>query len=112
MSQVWLVTGSSRGLGLLSSMQHAKMVLRSLRRLGSPMTLDVTNNCDVAKAGHEKFGRNDVVVNTARYANLAATEDIAIDDFRAQVDASFLGVVYITKAVLPILRQQGLGHVL
>lgn len=79
------------------------------------MALDVTNNDDVVKAvkaRHERLGRNDVVVNNAGYANLAAPEDIAIDDFRAQVDASFLGDVYVTNAVLPILRRQGSGHIL
>ncbi|KAH7015501.1 3-oxoacyl-reductase [Ilyonectria destructans] len=132
MSQVWLVTGSSRGLGLAvvdAALQDGAKVIATARKpqqlqhlvdkYGSdrilPVALDVTNNDDVikaVKAGHEKFGRIDVVVNNAGYANLAATEDIAIDDFRAQVDTNFLGVVYVTKAVLPILRQQGSGHIL
>ncbi|KAH6983204.1 hypothetical protein BKA56DRAFT_615196 [Ilyonectria sp. MPI-CAGE-AT-0026] len=119
MSRVWLVTGSSRGIGLavvIAAARKPQKLQHLVEKYGSDrnpsVALHVTNNCDVVKAGHEKFGRNDVVVNTARYANLAATEDIAIDDFRAQVDASFLGDVYVTKAVLPILRRQGSGHIL
>ncbi|RSL82283.1 hypothetical protein CEP52_017002 [Fusarium oligoseptatum] len=76
-----------------------------------PVALDVTNNNDVKKAiktSHDKFGRIDIVVNNAEYANLAATEDIKIDDFRAQVDTKFLGVIYVTKAVLPILQPGGM----
>jgi NADP-dependent 3-hydroxy acid dehydrogenase YdfG len=61
--------------------------------------------------GHEKFGRIDVVVNNAGYANTASVEDIDIEDFRKQVDANLFGVVYVTKAVVPIMRQQKSGHI-
>ncbi|KAK7424422.1 Oxidoreductase boa17 [Neonectria punicea] len=131
MSQVWLITGSSRGLGLSivkAALQAGANVIATARKpeqlqhlvdeYGAsrifPVALDVANNDDVikaVKAGHDKFGRIDIVVNNAGYANLAATEDITVDDFRAQVDTNFLGVVYVTKAVLPILRSQGSGHI-
>lgn len=74
----------------------------------------IVNNDQVigtVEAGHEKFGRIDVVVNNAGYANTTSVEDIDIADFRAQVDANFFGVVHVTKAVLPILHQQGSGHI-
>ncbi|RMJ23050.1 short chain dehydrogenase [Aspergillus sp. HF37] len=45
------------------------------------------------------------------YANTASVEDIDIDDFRTQLDTNLLGVVYVSKAVLPILRQQESGHI-
>ncbi|KAH6976688.1 hypothetical protein EDB80DRAFT_739138 [Ilyonectria destructans] len=131
MPQVWLVTGSSRGLGLSiveAALQDGAKVIATARKpeqlqsivdkYGTdrvlPLALDVTNNdnvLEVVRRGHEKFGRIDVVVNNAGYANLAATEDMDIQDFRAQVDTNFLGVVYVTKAVLKILRQQGSGHI-
>ncbi|KAH7147337.1 3-oxoacyl-reductase [Fusarium sp. MPI-SDFR-AT-0072] len=131
MPQVWLVTGSSRGLGLAiveAALQSGAKVIATARKpeqlqplvdkYGSDkvlaMALDVTNNdnvLDVVKTGHKTFGRIDVVVNNAGYANIAAIEEIGIEDFRAQVDTNFLGVVYVTKAVLPILRQQGSGHI-
>ncbi|KAF7556025.1 hypothetical protein G7Z17_g1698 [Cylindrodendrum hubeiense] len=131
MSKVWFVTGSSRGLGLAiveAALQDGANVIATARKpeqlqplvdkYGSDrvlaLALDVTNNdnvLDVVKTGHEKFGRIDIVVNNAGYANLAATEDITVEDFRAQLDTNFLGVVYVTKAVLPILRQQGSGHI-
>ncbi|GAB1208296.1 Oxidoreductase boa17 [Aspergillus pseudonomiae] len=78
------------------------------------IALDVSINDQVieaVKAGHGRFGRIDIVVNNAGYANSVAVEDIDIDDFRAQVDANLFGVVYVSKAVLPILRQQRSGHI-
>ena len=60
-------------------------------------------------AGAEAFGRIDVVVNNAGYANLAAVEDMTLADFRAQVDANLFGVVNVTKAALPLLCEQGGG---
>ena len=63
-------------------------------------------------AGAEAFGRIDVVVNNAGYANLAAVEDMTLADFRAQVDANLFGVVNVTKAALPLLREQGGGHII
>jgi NAD(P)-dependent dehydrogenase (short-subunit alcohol dehydrogenase family) len=63
-------------------------------------------------AGVAAFGRIDVVVNNAGYANLAAIEDITADDFREQFDANLLGVVNVTKAALPVLRAQGSGRIL
>lgn len=131
MSKVWFITGSSRGLGLATTkavLESGASVIATARKpeqLDSlvekyghdrvlPIALDVSNNDQViqaVQAGHEKFGRIDVVVNNAGYANTASVEDINIDDFRAQLDTNLLGVVYVSKAVVPILRQQKSGHI-
>jgi NAD(P)-dependent dehydrogenase (short-subunit alcohol dehydrogenase family) len=131
MSKVFLLTGSSRGLGR----QIAEAVLAAGHRLVAtarrpetlsdlagrygrqilPVTLDVTDPAGAqaaVAAGVEAFGRLDVLVNNAGYANLASVEDITLDDFREQIDANLLGVVYLTKAALPVLRQQGGGHII
>ncbi|KIA75692.1 oxidoreductase [Aspergillus ustus] len=129
MSKVWFITGSSRGLGLsiteaalasgglvIATARNASQLNHLVEKYGRekilPLALDVANNDQVlaaVKAGHEEFGRIDIVVNNAGYANTASVEDIEIDDFRAQVETNFLGVVYVTKAVVPILRQQKSG---
>lgn len=131
MAKVWFITGCSRGLGLAvaeAALKAGGSVIATARKPDQlagltekygcdrvfPIALDATNNDQViqaVKAGHEKFGRIDIVVNNAGYANTAAVEDIDIRDFRAQVDANLFGVVYVSKAVLPVLRQQKSGHI-
>jgi NAD(P)-dependent dehydrogenase (short-subunit alcohol dehydrogenase family) len=131
MPQVFFLTGSSRGLGrqvaeaalaagnrLVATARDPATLADLADRYGSrvlPVALDVTDpGAAVAAvaAGTAAFGRIDVVVNNAGYANLAAVEDIALDDFRAQVDANLFGVVNVTKAALPALRAQGGGHII
>ena len=131
MSKVWLITGSSRGLGR----QLAKAVLEAgdrlvatarkvedLRDLLAPfgeraraVALDVTNPAAARAAVAEAtaaFGRLDVVVNNAGYANVAPIETMAEDDFRAQMETNFFGVVNVTRAALPVLRAQRDGHII
>lgn len=131
MSQVFLITGSSRGLGraiAVAALEAGHDVVATAR---DPETvtdlvaarpdhalavgLDVTDPAAAeaaVAAATERFGRLDVVVNNAGYANLAAVEDVDPADFRAQVETNFFGVVTVTRAVLPVLRAQGGGHVI
>jgi NAD(P)-dependent dehydrogenase (short-subunit alcohol dehydrogenase family) len=93
--------------------QLAELVARYGDQL-LPVTLDVTDADDVAKAvqlGLDAFGHYDVVVNNAGYGDIASVEDVTLEDFRAQVETNFYGVVQVTKAVLPQLRRQGSGHI-
>lgn len=131
MSKVWLVTGSSRGLGrniVEVALEAGEMVVATARkpeqlqdlveRYGDQVrtiALDVTNPesaTNAVKAAVEAFGRIDVLVNNAGYGDIASVEDVTIDDFKAQIDTNFYGVVYMTKAVLPVMRQQGSGHII
>jgi NAD(P)-dependent dehydrogenase (short-subunit alcohol dehydrogenase family) len=76
--------------------------------------LDVTNDAHVhaaVRAAVDRFGRLDVLVNNAGYANMGAIEDVGFDDFRTQVDTNFLGVVRLTRAALPVMREQRGGHI-
>jgi NAD(P)-dependent dehydrogenase (short-subunit alcohol dehydrogenase family) len=130
-SQVFFLTGSSRGLGrqiaeaalaaghqLVATARQPSQLADLADRYGRqilPVALDVTDPEAAAAAvtaGIETFGRLDVVVNNAGYANLAAVEDITLADFRAQVEANLFGVVNVTKAALPVLREQGGGHII
>jgi len=130
-SKVFFLTGSSRGLGreiaeaalaaghrLVATARQPDALGDLVQRYGDqvlPVALDVTDfsaaQAAVA-AGVAAFGRLDVVVNNAGYANLASIEDITVEDFREQVDTNLLGVVNVTKAVLPLLRRQGDGHII
>jgi NAD(P)-dependent dehydrogenase (short-subunit alcohol dehydrogenase family) len=131
MPQVLFLTGSGRGLGrqiaeaalaaghqLVATARQPETLADLVDRYGTqilPVALDVTDSDAAAAAvaaGTEAFGRLDVVVNNAGYANLAAVEDMTLADFRAQIDANFFGVVNVTKAALPILRKQGNGHII
>ncbi|HEY2478919.1 MAG TPA: SDR family NAD(P)-dependent oxidoreductase [Solirubrobacterales bacterium] len=128
---VFFLTGSSRGLGraiaeaVLGAGHQLVATARNPESVDDlvathpdqvlAQSLDVTDSAAAEAAiaaGRERFGRIDVVVNNAGYANLAAVEDIALDDFRAQIDTNLLGVVNVTKAALPVLREQGGGHVI
>lgn len=130
MSKIWFVTGSSRGLGrqiVVSALEAGDVVVATARNSKDlddlttqyrdrvlPLDLDVTDAAVVERAlaaARDKFGRVDVVVNNAGYANTAAIEDMTLDDFRKQVDANFFGTVYVSKAAVPILREQGAGHI-
>jgi NAD(P)-dependent dehydrogenase (short-subunit alcohol dehydrogenase family) len=129
MSKVFLVTGSSRGLGrsIAEAVLEAGHQLVATARLPSQLddlvgkygnqvrtvALDVTDPAAAEAAVQvavEAFGRLDVVVNNAGYANLASVEDITAEDFRRQIDTNLFGVVNVTKAALPVLREQGSGH--
>jgi NAD(P)-dependent dehydrogenase (short-subunit alcohol dehydrogenase family) len=130
-SKVWLITGSARGLGrdiAAAALEAGDRVLATARdpkqledlvalypdRI-EPFALDVTDAVAAraaVEAAVERFGRLDVVVNNAGYANLVAIEDITMEDFRAQVETNLFGVVNVTKAALPVLREQGAGHII
>jgi len=130
MSKVWFVTGSSRGLGrsvvevALEAGHRVAATARNPDRLQDlvdefgpavlPLRLDVTQPAEAARAVASTvatFGRVDVAVNGAGYGDLASFEDTTMESFRAQVETDFYGVVNVTKAVVPVLRQQGGGHV-
>jgi NAD(P)-dependent dehydrogenase (short-subunit alcohol dehydrogenase family) len=60
-------------------------------------------------AARDRFGRVDVVVNNAGYANVAPIETGDEADFRAQFETNFWGVYHVSKAAIPVLREQGGG---
>jgi NAD(P)-dependent dehydrogenase (short-subunit alcohol dehydrogenase family) len=130
-SQVWFVTGSSRGLGraLVAAVLDAghRVVATARKTLDlddfakqygqqvRAIALDVTSPEQAARAVDDAvaaYGRIDVLVNNAGYANIDSAEDIPLDDFRRQIDTNFYGVVYVTRAVLPLMRRQRSGRIL
>jgi NAD(P)-dependent dehydrogenase (short-subunit alcohol dehydrogenase family) len=131
MSKVWLITGSSRGLGralaeavlaaghkLVATARNPEQLADLVARYGGQVravALDVT---DEQAAGHavavatEAFGRLDVLANNAGYGNVSPIEDTSLDEFRAQIETNLFGVINVTKAALPVMRTQRAGHIL
>ncbi len=127
--RVWLITGSSRGLGRAlvdAALERGDLVVATARHTASLDTLaarygpervlvsqlDVTNAAaalESVTAAVDRFGRLDVVVNNAGYADSAPIEEMAEDVFRAQIETNLFGVVNVSRAALPILRGQRSG---
>jgi NAD(P)-dependent dehydrogenase (short-subunit alcohol dehydrogenase family) len=130
MGQIWLITGSSRGFGralVRAALDAGDRVVATARQPGQlseiaeqygesvlPLALDVTD-ADAARAAvaaaAARFGRLDVVVNNAGYANVAPIETGNEADFRAQFETNFWGVYNVSRAAIPQLRAQGGGLV-
>jgi NAD(P)-dependent dehydrogenase (short-subunit alcohol dehydrogenase family) len=131
MSQVWFITGSSRGLGralaeavlaaghrLVATARNPKQLTDLVERYGDrirAVALDVTDEPAALAAVQstvDGFGRIDVLVNNAGYGDLASIEDTSMKDFRAQIETNLFGVINVTKAVIPAMRRQGSGLIL
>jgi NAD(P)-dependent dehydrogenase (short-subunit alcohol dehydrogenase family) len=131
MPKVWLITGSSRGLGhalaeavlaagenLVATARNPKQLADLVARYGNQVravALDVTNEQAAARAvdvARETFGRLDVLANNAGYGNVGPIEDTSLDEFRAQIETNLFGVINVTKAALPLMREQEAGHIL
>ena len=131
MPKVWLVTGSASGLGrhiadaVRASGDRLVATARDPRRLADLVEtygeqvrtapLDVADEAAATAAVQvavEAFGRLDVVVNNAGYGDIAPFEQLSSARFKAVVDTNFYGVVYVTRAALPIMRQQRRGTIL
>ena len=130
---VVVVTGSSTGIGLATSLALAKegfstyATMRNLDRSADitskaakedlPLTVlqmnvddDKSVNDTIEKIMNDK-GRIDVVVNNAGYALVGAFEESSMQDGRAQMETNFFGTVRVIKAVLPIMRKQHRGTI-
>lgn len=131
MSKVWLITGSSSGLGRLiaeAALEAGNKVVATARdtaqladlvsRYGSQVLavrLDVTDEEEskaAVKAAVETFGRLDVLVNNAGYGDTRPFEQVASDEFRMLIETCLFGVINLTRAALPIMRAQRSGHII
>src|ERR1700723_1680210 len=125
MAKVWLITGSSRGLGrvlaeavlaagdkLVATARTPAQLADLVDRFGDQVrtvALDVTDEgaaVSAVQGAINAFGRLDVLVNNAGYANVNSIEDMAAEDFREQNNTNFFGVVNVTRAALPVFRTQ------
>src|SRR5437899_4155062 len=130
MSKVWLIAGVGNGWGrdvAEAALAEGDSVVAGARRTEElvplvaqhggrvkPVTLEVRNEA-AAKAAVQlavdTFGRLDVLVNNAGYGQFAPFEQMSAEDFQAIVDTCFYGVVYTTRAAMPVMRKQKSGHI-
>jgi NAD(P)-dependent dehydrogenase (short-subunit alcohol dehydrogenase family) len=129
--KTWFITGASRGFGRIwaeAALMRGDRVTATARKLEDvaylearfggaalPLALDVTDSEQVkhvVNQAYKHFGRLDVLLNNAGTALLAATEEATDEQIRDLFDANYIGMVRVLQAALPLLRQQGSGHIL
>lgn len=130
MAKVWLITGSGNGLGrdvAEAALAAGDSVVAGTRRIEEldallaqygdrvqPVVLEVRDEAQARAAVQlavDRFGTLDVLVNNAGYGQLAPFEQMSGEDFQAVVDTCFYGVVYTTRAAVPVMRRQRSGHI-
>lgn len=129
--KVWFVTGASRGFGLeitKAALAAGGQVVATVRSQPSQLAallhnhpdlyvvqMDVTQEDQVqaaVKEGIARFGRLDVLVNNAGFGMVAAIEEATDAEVRKQYDTNVFGLLNVTRAVLPYLRQQKSGRII
>lgn len=130
---VALVTGSSSGIGLSTSVLLARsgyVTYASVRDLNrstvlqsfvereklpiNVIQLDVTDEGSVSRAVRniiDKSKRIDILVNNAGFGITGAFEDLTVDEIKEQFETNFFGLVRVTQKVLPFMRSQGSGTI-
>ncbi|MEU4480553.1 oxidoreductase [Micromonospora sp. NPDC023966] len=126
--RVWLITGCSSGFGrelALAAVAAGDRVMATARRpealadlaeqdgIGTT-ALDVTDPVSIdaaVQATLAAYGRIDVLVNNAGSLVLGAVEEVTMAELRQQMEVVFFGAAEVTKAVLPLMREQGSGTI-
>ena len=131
MEKIALVTGSSSGIGLETSLALARngyhtfasmrnvskseKIVKNAKKENLPIEiieLDVDNEksiVEVIKKIISEKGRLDVLVNNAGFGQFGVTEDVSVDEFKKQFDTNFFSIVRIIQEIAPIMRKQKSG---
>jgi NAD(P)-dependent dehydrogenase (short-subunit alcohol dehydrogenase family) len=128
--KTWFITGASRGFGRVwteAALERGDRVAATARdvstldELGArygdqvlTLELDVTDKSGgeaAIRTAAEHCGRIDVLVNNAGYGVLGAMEEVSEEQLRAVVETNLMGPVWLSRAVLPVMRAQGGGHI-
>ncbi|MEO6982869.1 MAG: oxidoreductase [Edaphobacter sp.] len=128
---VWFITGCSTGFGRLLAeavLQFGGKVVATARKpeqiadleqkypqAAKALALDVTDQSQVdsaVAAAIQHFGHVDVVVNNAGYGVAGAIEEVAESELRPMFETNVFGLLRVTRAFLPHLRERRSGHIL
>jgi len=131
MAKTILITGASRGFGkiwakaLLERGDKVAVTARNLADLNDlveiygkavfPVQLDVNDHdaCFIAvNKVKQHFGRIDVLINNAGFGLFGAVEETTEKQARAQMETNFFGVLWVTQAIVAIMREQQSGHII
>ncbi len=129
--KVWFITGASRGFGLeiaQAVLAAGDRVVAMVRSDPAQLTTTLDNHPDLyvvqmdvtredqvreaVKQGIARFGRVDVLVNNAGFGMVTAIEEATDAEVRKQYDTNVFGLLNVTRALLPYLRQQKSGRVI
>ncbi len=135
-AKIAVVTGSSSGIGLLTTIELARTGFRvaaTMRDMGRRGRLEeaaqkagVRGQIDMRQVDVTNFDaiggvvdgiirdheRVDVLVNNAGFSSAGFVEDTQLAELRHQMETNFFGAVAMTKAVLPLMRKQRSGHII
>lgn len=131
MAKTIFITGASRGFGKIwaeAFLKRGDKVAATARNLDSlkdlvqqfgnailPIQLDVNNReaCLAAvKKAKEHFGSIDVLINNAGYGLFGTIEETTEQEARDQIETNVFGLLWVTQAVLPVMRKQRSGHII
>ena len=129
--KVWFVTGCSTGMGrdiALAALAQGYRVVLTARNpdtlaeiharfpeRSAVTRLDVTDRAQIESAvrhANQVFGRIDVLVNNAGYGYLSAIEEGDEAEVRAMFETNFWGLLAVTRAVLPQMRERRSGQII
>jgi NADP-dependent 3-hydroxy acid dehydrogenase YdfG len=131
MSKTIFITGASRGFGKIwaeAFLKRGDKVAATARNVDSlkdlvkkygdsilPIQLDVNNRAacfSAVKKARDFFGRIDVLINNAGYGLVGTIEEASEQEARDQIETNVFGLLWITQAVLPVMRAQQRGHII
>ena len=128
MGKVIFITGASSGIGkdaALNLIKQGHIVYGAARRIskmkdiveagGHSIKMDILSNEDVDRALDQVISeqnRIDVLVNNAGYGLWGAVETISVDEAKRQFDVNIFGLAYLTKKVIPLMRNQKSGKII
>ena len=131
MAKTIFITGASRGFGKIwaeAFLKRGDKVVATARDLNTlndlvskygnailPIQLDVNNRAadfEAIKKAKDHFGSIDVLINNAGYGLFGAIEETTEQEARDQIETNVFGLLWLTQAVLPVMRAQGHGHII